>query len=253
MMDFQGIGQTMKGALRLETVTFESLREAPDGVARGLKFLVVLALAVGLALGLVTFVQTVTSSPQQEVTQAMDGMTAAFEQMEQFGVFGQDPATTKMILENIRGGMQMGVKIAAVVEESTPAPVAAVRFFEAVGKWLSLPFSWIALWLMWGIFTLIFARLMGGTATIQQMLAVTSLVAAPHVLDALGWVPCAGALIGLIAWLWGFVIYVKATAVANRIDPGVALLAVVLPLLIPLLFGLAMLFVIVIASAGGGR
>lgn len=253
MMDFQAIGQTLQGALRLEDATFEGLRDAPDGVARGLKFLVVVALAVGLVLGLVSFVQTVTVNPQQEITQAMDGVTQAFSQMERFGVFGQDPATGKMILDNIKSGMAMGIKIAGVVEASTPAPAPIVRFFEALGKWLSLPFSWISLWLLWGILTLLFARLMGGTATIQQMLAVTSLVAAPHVLDALGWVPCAGALVGLIAWLWGLVVYVKATAVANRIGPGAALLAVLLPLLIPLVLGLGGLLMIILISSGSGR
>ncbi len=92
---------------------------------------------------------------------------------------------------------------------------------------------------------------MGGTATIQQMLAVSSLVAAPHVLDALNWVPCAGALIGLLAWIWGVIIYIKATMVANRMTAVPAFLAVFLPILIPAVLLLGFLFFVVLLAAIG--
>jgi hypothetical protein len=252
MIDFAELKRTFRGALLLEEPTFEALADAPDGVARGLKFLVTVALAVGLVVSLVSFVQAVTTSPAQEIDQAMNGVSQVFDQLQGAGVFG-DPKSSQAVLDNVKAGMAMGKQIAGVVEQTTPAPMSAVALFEALGKWLSWPFSWIALWLLWGVLTLLFARMLGGTATIQRMLAVTSLVAAPHVLDVFGWVACAGPLIGLLAWLWGVVVYVKATAVANRTGVGVALLAVALPVLIPLVLALALLLFVGLLSGLSSR
>lgn len=246
---------TVKGALVLDDATFEAMRDAPDGMARGLRFLVTLALAVGLVLALVSFFQGAMSSPSEQLADSAAQMDGIFETMESFGVFGNDPEADEMvamILENVKAGLSFGAEIATSVEESTPAPQIFVTLFEAIGAMLSLPFSWIALWLTWGVLTLLFARLMGGTATIQQMLATTSLVAAPHLLDALGFLPCLGGILGFLALLWAIAVYVKGTMVANRITAGKALLAVFLPAIIPLalVFG-AIVLVIVFANLGG--
>jgi hypothetical protein len=246
MMNFGAFKQTVVGALRLDDATFEDLRNAPDGMARGLAFIAVLALTVGLVVNVVGFTKAVTSNPAQDIDQAMGEVTSAFSQLGASGLFG-DPKTTQTILDNIKAGLGMAGSIVKVVQDTTPAPTVAVHFFHALGQCLSWPFAWIALWLLWGVLTLIGARLLGGTATIQRMLAVTALVAAPHLLDALGWIPCVGGLLTMVAWVWGVVVYIKATAVANRIGGGPALFAVFLPLLVP--FCLAVLLVIVLTSA----
>jgi hypothetical protein len=252
MIDLAEFKRMFRGGLLLEDAAFEELAAAPNGVARGLKFIVTVALAVGLVVALAGFVQAVTTTPAREIEQAMDGVTQVFDQLGAFGMF-EDEAVKQNVLDNVKAGMAMGLRIAGVVEDTTPAPMAAVSFIEALGKWLSWPFSWISLWLLWGVLTLLFARMIGGTATIQRMLAVTSLVVAPHVLDALGWVTCAGGLVGLVAWIWGFVVYVKATAVANRFGAGAALLVVVLPIGIPVFLGIAFIFLIALLAGGGSN
>lgn len=231
MINWNWFRETLMGTLRMEDATFEELRDAPDGMARGLQFMVALALFVGLVVGAASFFEGVSANPAQEVELAMDQVEEVFVQLEEAGIFGEEEEAG-FVLDNIRAGMNMGLNIAGVVEETTPAPTPMVHLLQALGQALSKPFSWISLWLAWGVLTLLAARFLGGTATIQSMLATTSLVAAPHVLDAVGWVDCAGALVGALAWIWGFVVYVKATAIANRIGPGQAVLAVLLPLII---------------------
>ena len=57
MSAFADLMPMLRGALLLEDETFETMRDAPDGMARGLRFLVTIALAVGLVLALVGFLQ----------------------------------------------------------------------------------------------------------------------------------------------------------------------------------------------------
>ena len=107
------------------------------------------------------------------------------------------------------------------------------------------------MWLTWGVLTLIFARLLGGTATIAQMLATSSLVVAPHVLEAFSFVPCGGALLQLLAFFWGLAAYVKGTALANRIGVGRAALAVLGPLLVGGAAAVAAVAVVAVLAAAG--
>lgn len=226
----------LKGALVLDTATFESLRDDPDGFARGLKFLVSMALLVGLVLGLVQFLTTFNASTAEQMAEAQTAMDQMFEQMLDFGAFG-DEADIEQAFDSIREGFAIAARVGEVVDETTAAPTFAVRLFESLAKWLSQPFSWISLWLTWGLITLVFARLLGGTATVQQMLATSSLVAAPHILDALGFVPCGGAVFQTIAFFWGLFVYVKATTVANRFSSvWIGALAAFAPILLLLLF-----------------
>lgn len=255
MSAFADLMPMLRGALLLEDETFETMRDAPDGMARGLRFLVTIALAVGLVLALAGFLGGLLTSPQDELSSSVSGIEQAFEQMESMGVFGNDPAAeafAETFLENLASGLQLGADVAQAVEETTPAPRVFVVLFEALARWLSLPFAWLSLWLLWGVLALFFARLLGGTATIQQMLATTSLVAAPHILDALGFIPCLGGIIGFLATLWAIVVYVKGTAIANRIGYGKATLAVFLPILIPLALGVCMIVAFALAVGGGG-
>jgi len=99
--------------------------------------------------------------------------------------------------------------------------------------------------MFYGLLVLVFAKLMGGRATIQQMLGTTSLVAVPHLLDLFAFIPCLGSLLGLVAFLWGLVIYVKGTAVANEFGLGKAVLAVLLPVIIVFLLVMALILIVI--------
>ena len=66
--------------------------------------------------------------------------------------------------------------------------------------------------------------------------------AATHSISTTTIIPCLGAILGFIAFIWGLAIYVKATAVANELSLGRALLAAILPAAV--LIGLVSLVVI---------
>lgn len=249
MMSWSEFRTLFVGALRLETPVFEHMRDAADGVGRGLVFLVIIGLVAGLIPGAVDFARTATGDPAAEVEEVRSVMDQIFGQMEQMGVFADDPEAGEMVRRNIDAGMSMGIRIAESIGESTPAPYAAVLLLQQLSSVVSGVFSWIGLWLLWGVLTLIVARLFGGVATIREMLGATSLVAAPHILGVVSFVPCAGALIQMLAFLWGLVVYIKAVAVSNRIDATRATLAVFMPLMIVTVLVLAFVSLLVLLIA----
>jgi hypothetical protein len=73
------------------------------------------------------------------------------------------------------------------------------------------------------------------------MLGCTALAALPFILGVIGLTPQLGYWPGVIAFLWGLVIYVKGTAVADEFNIGQAILAVILPILVIPLVGLVRL------------
>jgi hypothetical protein len=244
---------TVVGALRLEDSVFENLRDAADGFRRGLALIVVISLIVGLVLSMVSFIQGLTTSPTEEIAAVQAEMQQVFEQMRQFGAFGGDDVAWSEFMRNFEAGIEIGRRVGEVVERTTPAPGPVVDLFEALGKWLSYPFGWISAWMLYGVLTLVFAKLLGGTASIQEMLAATSVVAAPHLLNALGFIPFVNTLLALVAFVWGLAIYVKGTAIANRFGTGRALLAMLAPVLtliaVLLLLVLGVILLILISNS----
>lgn len=234
--------QTMSSALLLDDSAFVQMRDAEDSFARGLKTLVVISLIVGLVVSLVSFAGAVRTSPVQEMEQFQQGMEQMLGQMRAFGAFGGDEEFWRIFMENWQAGLLMGRDIVDVVVATTPAPTTVVNLFQALGKWVSYPFGWISTWMLYGLLTLLFARLLGGTATIREMLATTSLVAVPHLLDAISFIPFIGFLVGTVAFVWGLAVYVKSTAVANRFGLGRGLLAVAAPFIV--LFALIAVFIV---------
>ena len=150
------------------------------------------------------------------------------------------------------------------------AQATIISGIAALSGWLSTPLSWIAGWLGYALWVMLFAKLLGGHATLERMLAATSLFVVPHLLDVLGGlltllsgIRVAGAcfgllntLIGMVAWAWSIAVYVKATAVANEFGWGKATLVTLLPALLVALLAmlLAMVAVIgIVLSASGAR
>jgi len=102
---------------------------------------------------------------------------------------------------------------------------------RSLGAFLSLPFGRLAGWIGYAMWVLLVAKLLGGRATVAQMLGATALYVAPHALDILSSVPCLGLVIGMVTTVWGIAIYVKAVAVANEFSISRAIAATVVPAL----------------------
>ncbi len=250
-----------RGALTFDDGAFLDMRDAPDGFQKALVLMVAVSLLVGLVASGISLVQQLAQPPlEAQFEEAERGIEEALTAMEQFGR-GMDPQVRAAIETSIREGFRMGQRISEIVVETTPLPMPVSTVFRALGEWISAPFGWLGTWMFYGLIVLVIAKLMGGTATVQEMLSTTALSVAPHVLDAfgplLGVIPCVGSLaagaLGLATFVWGLAIYAKGTAIANRFSTGKALVAVLLPIILAAVVALVLglFFITSIISAIG--
>ena len=204
----------IRGVLTLNTSVFERMRDAKDGIRRALMILIVISLVVAFP----TFINDLLRGyyPQNAANVRVDLKAAT-------GQFGQ---TLGPFLDNLDSGLNIGPEIAAL---PTRLPKSVAVTLKALGRYLSFPFSWIGGWVVYLVWVLLVAKLLGGRAGIRQMISTTSLHSVPMILNVLGFIACLGPIIQVATFVWGFVIYVKATAVANEFDGPRATLAVVLP------------------------
>ncbi len=240
----------LRGALLLDTATFLRYRERGDAMLRGALLIVVVALVAALPL----FVRDLANglnprSAQDEATRA----SAEFDQgLQQAEPYLQN--VPPQVLNSIRQGFEMGAQIAGQIAAAPtllPKPVGG--FFEALGHWLQRPVTGpaiplaaasLATWLGYGIWVMLFSHWLGGRAELRHFFGTTALFAAPHLLNFFSsWVPFVGWLFSLVAFFWGLVIYVKATAVSQELHTDRAVLAVLLPaIIVVVLIGLGVLF-----------
>ncbi|NOZ27337.1 MAG: hypothetical protein GXP39_04695 [Chloroflexi bacterium] len=259
------VWQTFRGVMTLRTETFVSFRDDPGGLRRGIVWLI----AVTLIAGSLVFVTDLAQSlrPVEVQIEAMQqGMEEGLRQMQRFMPPGSVPPE---VLDQITEGFKVGVKIAteiASLPTILPRPIAA--FLESLGEWWSTPFARMGRWLGYALWVMLAAKLLGGRGGLRGFLATTSLYAVPQVITILRPVPFLGALLGWIAAVWGWLIYVKATAVAHgwvetvptesgevleRTRWGRAIAAVLLPLLVCVILALLLVMVVVIVIVAVSR
>jgi hypothetical protein len=206
-------------------------------------FLIIVA--VSLLVGLPALLGDVAKAARPRLSEAQfEESTAQIErglkQLEP--LLGSMPTDQRQQLNEVV--RQVKAWIAAGVEISnlrTVLPQPLGMLMQAVGGWLSLPFVRggfplaavsLAVWLGYGLWVMLLAKLLGGRGTLTGFFGTSALYAGPHVLTFFAWVPCVGAVLSLIAFLWGLVIYVKATVVSHELTVGRALAAVFLPMLV---------------------
>jgi hypothetical protein len=100
---------------------------------------------------------------------------------------------------------------------------------SALGIWINTPLQWMFWWIVYGLAVLLVAKMLGATTTLQQFYTVTSFGFLPLVLTAFNPIPCLGAVITVIAFLWAFVVYVGCVRSATRLSLGMSFLATALP------------------------
>ena len=250
---------TMRGALTLDGDFFRRFHARHDVFLRG----VVLVALVALIAALPAFIIDLVNHLSRPTNQA-DAVTQSFQQAMQnvAPYLGSMPPEA---LAQINQGFEVGSEIAArIATIPTPIPRPVGNALQTLGNWLSKPFAnagfplsaaSLATWLGYGLLVMLFARLLGGRGDMAGFFGTTSLYAVPHLLNFLGPVPLLGPLTGLIAFFWGAVIYVKATAVSHELTIERSLLVVLLPLLVALLISilLGLGLIVVIAIVAGSR
>jgi hypothetical protein len=251
---------TLWNASLLRSEAFSGLLDRRDVFFRG--FLVIIAVA--LLVGLPSFVTSVIGAAQFRGSEArLEEANAQIErglaQIEPFLSFM--PATDREQLAQlpqiIKPWIAAGVEISNL-RTVLPSPLGTL--LQAFGAWLSLPFVnagfplaavSLATWLGYGLWVMLLAKLLGGRGTLAGFFGTSALYAVPHVLSFFVWIPCLGGILTLIAFVWGILIYVKATVVSHELTLGRAVVAVFLPMavIVLLLLGIAVGIGILLSGA----
>jgi len=243
----KGLLRTARGALLLDEETFMKFKASHNVFARGILLIVVVSLIVSLFGSAVHLVGGLTAPPfsvqrrsiEQEISRAFRSMPDMDADMEMF---------EEMILDWTSIGLDIAESIHRL---PTPLPRPAGSILRAIGSAISAPLLRLSGWMFFTLIVFVVAKLMGGRATVQEMLGTTALYIIPHIAGVLNPITCLRTLAGVVATVWGIVIYVKATAVANEIDNGRAALAVFLPMLVPIFLLLVLFTIAVLAILTG--
>ena len=232
---------TVRGALTLDTQTFTAVRDQRDAFFRGFLLILLISLIAGLPF---LAINTAAGIRGEFSDREMADVTADIERgLRQALPFmqGIPEDVREEILAQVRQGFAMGMGVGKQIADLPtflPKPISA--FLEAFGAWASRPFAdsgfplagaALGTWLGYGIWVMLAAKLLGGQSNMARFFGTTSLFALPHLLKLLAPIPYLGGVLGFVAFIWGAVIYVKATAISHELTAERALLAVLLPLL----------------------
>jgi hypothetical protein len=197
-----------------------------DVLKRGLALLVLVTLAAALISTLISFVQGLMppAAPPRNASELLEQMRSAMGPMADYVQI--PPEALDALDQFVLPQLQIAYEVQRL---PTPLPRPIAVLLQKLGAWVSTPFARTGGWLAYGIWVMLFAKLLGGQAKVRQMLGATALFAVPHIMDILGFVPCLGPLLSLAATIWGIIIYVKAVSVASGFGSGKAILAALLP------------------------
>lgn len=232
--------------LKLEPEPFDLAKQAGDGLWFALKLFAVVALIAGLgklvALGQVLERPTLAQragNVAQGIEQRANGIRLPFF-AAQVREVAQVFRSVESALETIQPPLGTGIS----------------RTLRLIGNWLATPFELLASWLGFIIIIWLFARFMGGQASITQHVSLLLLAVAPQVLTIINYMPLStsvanapagilGRILSLAALTWSLVIVIKGLSVAHDVDhrEAVKILAV---------FGVVMFVVLPIVGVLAG-
>lgn len=109
----------------------------------------------------------------------------------------------------------------------------AVPTLSPIGAALSALVGAFLAWIIWAVLTyFIGTRLFNGQATMGEMLRVIGFAQAPRLLNILNFIPCLGAIIAFVAWIWALVAGFIAIRQGLDLDNVKTLVTVVLSWLV---------------------
>ncbi len=246
------------GALALRTDTFKTLRERSDVFYRGfLVVLVVGVLAGAFAAGGALVTRVLRPPNVNRVTQeALRGFENSYT---------GPPELKPVIASYIQESVAMAIEIDRLQPQAGAYARPIARLLRWLGETLAMPLGggFLGLLLLGGLLVHLSSRWLGGRAGMAQMLGLGALGFAPQLLDPIsslltlaGNLSGVGAfgpvrsLIGLVALVWGVVIYVKATAIAQQFSYLRAIGAIIIAVVLAALL-LVLIAVIVGLIVGG--
>lgn len=224
------------GGLLLDVAVYHQQREAPDTLKRGVLLVVLIGLLVAIAAFLGSVAESFVRPPVDQISQTIyEGLIEMpwyQDATEDIPGFEEEFRTEFDQIANSIASLQGGFM-------SSIAGIALIPLIMLLG------------WLIYGMFTHLAARLLGGSGTLKQTLGCTALSAGANLLGIVQIVPFAQVSgVALLSLLANYI----AVREAHALRPWRALLATILgPLLIVLVFvGLLCVLVAVAPDAAGG-
>jgi hypothetical protein len=250
---------TLWNASLLRSEAFSGFRDRRDVFFQGFLIIVAIALLVGLPSFAADAIRA--AQPRQAEAQfeeASAEIEKGLAQMEPFLGFLSAEQREQLVQlpQMIKPWIAAGVEISNL-PTVLPSPLGAL--LQAFGAWLSLPFAnagfplaavSLATWLGYGLLVMLLAKLLGGRGTLAGFFGTSALYAVPHVLSFFVWIPCLGPILSLVAFVWGILIYVKATVVSHELTVGRAVAAVLLPMaaVVVLVFAIAVVLGVLVSG-----
>jgi hypothetical protein len=200
-------------ALFLRTDAYEEMREARNPFVEGLFIIVIIGVIIAVA-GVVGTTLEWASSPDGAALQDIlyDGLTNMpwYQMLEQ--EIGRE------FTEQFQWQWNLNSQIA---RWAAPTPLSSLAGVVTTPLWLIIG------WLIYGLLAHLFARLLGGEASLSQTLGCTALAVTPQVLNLAGLLPSV-AMGGVVA-TWTLICRYVALKQAHRFTWGRAFWATVLP------------------------
>lgn len=257
----------VRGAITLDIPALMRFRQSENVFRRGVTILVLVALIVGAVAFLVDFIGGLIRPPfATEMAEIQSGIEQWFQFMPAEGA----EEFRQLFLPVLEDVLEIIGDVAAL---PTRLPRALTVFFHALGRWVNRPLAMLGGFLGYGIWVMLAAKLLGGRGRLPEFLGTAALSSVPYLLLVLERVPCLGGILSLVAWVWGTIIWVVATAVTHgwavpqtteegavtryEVAWGKPILAVLLPALavavLVLIGGISLLLIILsaIQRAGG--
>jgi hypothetical protein len=231
---------TLLKTLVLDDEAFHTWRERPNIFLRGIVLIIVVTLVAGLisfGINLVTQVQPLNA---QEIREAID---QSMEWQLRFNPATSDPEFERIMEQVTDVIVPMVLEISQV---PAPLPQGIAGFFTALGSWLNGALGAIGGWLFYGALVLFAVNALGGSAKMRDFYGTVAVYSLPGLLALFSFIPCVGPLLGLVGFIWGIVIYVKATSVVSGLDGGRATVAVLAPAVVLFLLGVLISIAVVL-------
>ncbi len=239
-----------RDAAFLKTEAFKSHADHEEVMKRGILIFLAVALLVGiipLFSDMAEVIPSVAAARQARVEAFLSdpigsllGPAAAFVEIPE--------DVQQSIIENMKPWANT---VAQFNSLSLPFPRFIKVILEALGDFTSTILSDMGSWMLYAVLVLLFAKWLGGKANIQTMLGTTALFMVPHILNVLSFIPILGLLLGLVATIWGLIIYIKAVSIVNELPTGKAILAVILPILASIVLVIVLNLLVAVLNAVG--
>ncbi len=220
-----GIVQSLRlggRALLLQEDAYEEMRLTDNPVIRGLTLIVV----VGLVIALLSFVgDTLEWASTPNLGTVKDIVYTHLTRMDWWRQIAQEDPQFVQAFDQI-WNLNWGI-----IRLLAPDPGSALVNI------LLLPLALVVRWLIYGLLAYLFARWLGGTATLSETLGVLALAVAPQALNILNVLPQAH--LGSAVAVWGLLCAYMGIKTAHQLSWGRAAWVTVLPFL--LAFSVSML------------